>query len=60
MIRIAAARKLAEQLLHGSIVRIPVTDAILDMATRMIMTAVSLDEQRQEREKASKNIGTKG
>ena len=51
MIRKPAAKKLALQLLHGSIIRMPLTDEILDMATRMIVLAVDMDEQRQRSEK---------
>jgi hypothetical protein len=40
VIRYHAARKVVEQLLHGSIVRMPVNEVILDMAARMIMNAV--------------------
>jgi hypothetical protein len=50
VIRYHAARKVVEQLLHGSIVRMPVNEVILDMAARMVMTAVDMDEQRQRSE----------
>lgn len=51
MIREPAARRCAEQLLSGSICRIPLTPAILDMAARVIMTFVVGDERAQENEK---------
>lgn len=51
MIRPPAALKCAEQLLSQSIVRIPLTPEILDMAARVIMTFVASDECAQLNEK---------
>lgn len=56
MIRPEAARKLAETLLDISIVHVPLTEAILDMAARQIVLAVSLDEQRQRTEQILKDL----
>lgn len=51
MIREPAARRLAEKLLSGSIVRMEVTPAILDVVAKVIMTFVAADEQAQRTEK---------
>jgi hypothetical protein len=51
VIRYPAARKVVEQLLQGSNVRLPMTEEMLDVATRMFMLAVDMDEQRQRSEK---------
>lgn len=56
MIRKEAARRLAEGLLDISIVYIPLSDAILDLAAQQIMLAVSLDEQRQRTERIMRGL----
>lgn len=49
--RYAAARRAVETILLNSNVRLPMTEEMLDMATRVIMLFSDMDEQRQRSEK---------
>lgn len=50
-IRYPAARKAVETILLNSNVRLPMTEEMLDVATRVIMLFADIDEQRQRSEK---------
>lgn len=50
-IRYPAARRCVETILTNSNVRLPMTETMLDAATRVVITFVEMDEQRQRTEK---------
>lgn len=51
MIRLPAARRAAEVVHAGGVLRLVLTPEIIDITAKVIMTFVEADEQAQRREK---------